>query len=105
MVSIYKEAVRDALYPKKNGVVSKRNTSLSVTPIKKMSAVEIKTLRKSLRLSIAVFSSLLGVSSKTLEAWEAGTNTPSGPSLRLMNMMRSNPDFLIDMGLIKESFR
>ena len=105
MVSIYKEAVKDALYPRKNGVVSKRNQSLSETPVRDMKAAEIKALRKSLRLSIAVFASLLSVSVKTLEAWEAGTNKPSGPSLRLMNMMKDNPDFLIDMGLIKESFR
>lgn len=104
MVSIYKEAVKDALYPKKNGVVSKRNHSLSVNPLKNMTAEDIKTLRKSLKLSISVFSSVLGISNKTLEAWEAGTNKPSGPALRLMNMMKTNPDFLIDMGIIKESF-
>ncbi len=104
MVSIYKEAVKDALYPKKNGVVSKRNHSLSVNPLKNMTAEDIKTLRKSLKLSISVFSSVLGISNKTLEAWEAGTNKPSGPALRLMNMMKANPDFLIDMGIIKESF-
>ena len=104
MVSIYKEAVKDALYPKMNGVVSKRNHSLSVNPLKNMTAEDIKTLRKSLKLSISVFSSVLGISNKTLEAWEAGTNKPSGPALRLMNMMKTNPDFLIDMGIIKESF-
>ena len=105
MVSIYKEAVKDALYPKKNGVVTKRNRSLSVTPVKKMSAEDVKALRKHLKLSYSVFSEVLGISNKTLEAWEAGTNSPTGPAVRLMNMMKSNPDFLIDMGIIKESFK
>lgn len=105
MVSIYKEAVKDALYPKKNGVVTKRNRSLSVTPVKKMSAEDVKALRKHLKLSSSVFSEVLGISNKTLEAWEAGTNSPTGPAVRLMNMMKSNPDFLIDMGIIKESFK
>lgn len=105
MISIYKEAVKDALYPKKNGVVTKRNHSLSVSDVRKMSAEDIKALRKNLRLSSSVFSQVLGISNKTLEAWEAGVNKPTGPALRLMNMMKSNPDFLIDMGIIKESFK
>lgn len=86
-------------------MVTKRNHSLSVSDVRKMSAEDIKALRKNLRLSSSVFSQVLGISNKTLEAWEAGVNKPTGPALRLMNMMKSNPDFLIDMGIIKESFK
>ncbi len=105
MISIYKEAVRDALYPRKNGVITKRNKSLSVSSVREMDAHAVRALRKSLRLSLSVFAEVLGVSAKTLEAWEAGTNSPSGPALRLMNLIKANPDLLIDTGIIKESFR
>ena len=80
MVSIFKEAVRDALYPRKNGVLSTRNKALLVTPVVEMGAEDVRKLRKSLKLSSAYFAQILGVSAKTVEAWESGKNTPSGPA-------------------------
>ena len=39
-----------------------------------------------------LFAKYIGVSTKTVEAWEAGRNKPSGPSNRLL--------WLLDMGKI-----
>ena len=105
MVSIYKEAVRDALYPKKKGRLRKDNKFLSVREVKAMDSGDVHRLRTSLFLSTAVFSSVLSVSPKTVEAWESGANTPSGPALRLMNLLARNPDILIDEGILEEHFR
>lgn len=38
-------------------------------------------------MSQKIFASYIGVSPKTVEAWEAGTNHPSGAASRLLNMM------------------
>ena len=38
-------------------------------------------------MSQKVFAGYLGVSGKTVEAWEAGTNHPSGAASRILNMM------------------
>lgn len=96
MGSEYRDAVKDALFPKKSGVISTRNKYLIVAPLKDLDADEIRRLRLSLSLSVAVFANLLGVSHKTVEAWEAGVSAPNGSALRLMSMLRKNPDFLFN---------
>ena len=98
--SYYKDAVKDALYPKKRGVITKRCKYIEITEIRPMNEKEIKSLRLYLQLSVSMFASLLGVTEKTVEAWERGTNTPSGSSLRLMRMAQKNPDILLDGGAV-----
>ena len=39
------------------------------------------------------FASYLGVSEKTVEAWEAGINHPSGAASRILSMMEMDSDF------------
>ena len=51
---------------------------------------------------MGLFSEILGVSEKTVEAWEGGYNEPSGPALRLMNMLRRYPDILTDTHTVFE---
>ena len=54
---------------------------------------EIRRLRtKRLGVSQAVFARLLGVSTKLVEAWEAGRNAPAGPVRRLIELIERNPD-------------
>lgn len=105
MISLYKDALKDALYPKVKGTLTKRNKYLFTVPAEDMSAVEIRKLRRSLQLSVQVFADVLAVSVKTVEAWEKGTNTPSGPALRLMQAIRKHPDLLIESGIFSEKFR
>ena len=98
--SYYKDAIKDALYPKRKGVITKRSKYIEIAPIRPMNEKEIKSIRLYLQLSISLFASLLGVTEKTVEAWERGTNTPSGPALRLMRMAQKNPDILLDGGAV-----
>ncbi len=95
MISAYNDMVRDALYPKKR-VLTKRNKSLKIAEPRGFSPDEIRALRRRLKLSVGMFASLFAVSDKTVEAWEAGTNVPSGPALRLMSMIIVYPDILVD---------
>ncbi len=103
MISIYSDIIKDALYPKKKGVISVRNKYIKLAPLEDMSPAEIKKLRLSLHLSASLFADLLGVSVKTVQAWESGVNKPQGSSLRLMNMLRRYPDILIETGAISET--
>jgi putative transcriptional regulator len=48
-------------------------------------AKAVHTLRDRLGLSQALFAKLLGVSRKLVEAWEAGTRTPSPMACRLLD--------------------
>ena len=77
------EAIEDA---KSDNEILKRRT-VTIVPVKKYEAEEIKEIRKSVNMSQKSFASYMGVSEKTVEAWEAGTNHPSGTASRLLNMM------------------
>lgn len=77
------EAVEDAQGTEKK---LKRHT-ISVVPVKEYDAEQVKQIRKSTGMSQKAFAGYMGVSDKTVEAWEAGTNRPSGAASRILNMM------------------
>lgn len=84
------EAIEDAGSPKKN---LKRRT-LTIIPVKEYTAAEIRALRHALGMSQKCFASYLGVSSKAVEAWEAGINHPSGAASRLLSMLESDHELV-----------
>jgi putative transcriptional regulator len=65
---------------------------VSFTPPPDYVAEELKQIRKQLRMTQVGFANLLGVSSKTVEAWEAGTNQPSGAAARAIQIFASHPE-------------
>ncbi len=48
----------------------------------------IKKLRKSMGMNTREFGEACGVSSRTVEDWEQGRRRPSGPSLKLLEMLK-----------------
>lgn len=68
---------------------------VTVLPVKKYDAVQVRKIRKSTGMTQKIFASYIGVSDKTVEAWEAGRNHPSGSASRILNMME------MDTGLIE----
>lgn len=73
---------------------------LSVEPVKKWSAEEVKQIRASTGMSQRLFAEVMGVSIKTVEAWEAGRNTPAGPSGRMLGMMKIDPKLPEKMNIV-----
>ena len=102
MSTYYKDTIKDALFPKKKGVITKRNKYLVPGEPESMSATEIKKLREKLSLSVSVFASVMNVSPKTVEAWEAGTNEIGGSALRLLDMIKKNPDIILECGALDD---
>ena len=72
-----------------------------VKPVKKYDAESVKKLRLSLNLTQAMFAGMLGVSQKTVEAWESGRNTPMGPASRVLDLL-SEDKTVADRFLINE---
>jgi len=62
--------------------------ALCLTPVKKLTARQIKVLRVSNKLSQPVFAAYLNLSPSTIRQWENGDKEPSGPSLKLLNIVR-----------------
>lgn len=73
---------------------------LSISPLPNYNSDEIKIIRKELNLSQNLFAKALGVSLKTVEAWESGRNIPQGPAQRMLYIIKSNPIILSDLKII-----
>ncbi|WP_081795625.1 helix-turn-helix domain-containing protein [Butyrivibrio sp. MC2021] len=58
-------------------------------------AEDVKRIRNTTGMSQKTFASYMGVSDKTVEAWESGTNHPSGAASRILNMMEIDKDLVI----------
>lgn len=84
------EAIEDA---NSNQPILKRHKVI-VEPVKVYEADEVKKIRNSTGMSQKIFASYVGVSDKTVEAWEAGTNHPSGAASRILNMMEIDKDLI-----------
>ena len=60
---------------------------LSVPPVRVLSARQIRAIRTRTRMSQAVFAAVLNTSTSTVQKWEIGAKRPSGPSLKLLNII------------------
>ena len=67
-----------------------RTVQLTVAPVPDFTAEEIKDLRQSLKMTQNTFAALMGVSRKTVEAWESGTNIPLGTARRMLGLLKSD---------------
>ena len=79
----------------------KANTrTLSITPIEEFTSNEIKDIRKNAGMTQMLFAKFLGVSLKTVEAWEAGRNHPNGTACRLLSLTKRDPQFPKSSGIV-----
>ena len=82
------------------GKVKARVKTLSVTPVEEFTASEIKDIRKNAGMTQTLFARYLGVSLKTVEAWEAGRNQPSGAACRMLSITKNDPQFPKRSGIV-----
>lgn len=61
-----------------------RKVKLNLRP-RSFSASEVKEIRGKLNVSQGVFAEFLGVATATVQDWEQGITTPSGPACRIMD--------------------
>lgn len=60
---------------------------------------EICDIRIGLNMTQNVFAALLGVSKKTVEAWEGGISKPNGSASRLIGLLKKDPELFIRYGV------
>ena len=83
-----KEGLQEAIdFEKGNGKA--KTTTYIIDPVRSYSNVEIKAVRNKAGMTQAVFANYLGVSKKTVEAWELGRTHPTGPANILIEMLDS----------------
>lgn len=88
---ILREVHETALGLRSAGLISKRRMgefdALCRLQVKELSPTAIKRLREKANLSQAVFAAVLNTSVSTVQKWEIGDKRPSGPSLKLLNLI------------------
>ena len=82
------------------GNLKAKTTTLTVEPIESFKPEEIRSIRKETGLTQVLFAKYMGVSVKTVEAWEAGRNHPEGAACRLLSMTKNDPAFPRKSGII-----
>jgi putative transcriptional regulator len=89
------DALADFTDALEKGEVSKRFTCRQVKlnlQNQPYSPKLVKETRGVLGVSQSLFARFLGVSPKTVHAWEQGVNTPSAMACRFMDEIRRSPD-------------
>lgn len=86
--------LNEAIIDAKSSTPSLKRNKVTIESLKTFNADEIKCIRNSIGMSQCCFASYMGVSEKTVEAWEAGTNHPSGSASRILQMMEMDKDFV-----------
>jgi putative transcriptional regulator len=61
--------------------------ALCLPPVRELSARQIQLIRMRTRMSQAVFAAVLNTSVSTVQKWEIGEKRPSGPSLKLLDVI------------------
>jgi putative transcriptional regulator len=73
------------------GVMAKKTMkafdAMCLTPVKPLSAVQIRRIRVREKASQAVFARYLNVSTGLVSQWERGEKHPRGASLKLLNLV------------------
>ncbi|MFK0096450.1 helix-turn-helix domain-containing protein [Pseudomonas sp. NPDC090592] len=62
---------------------------LCPAPVRDFSALDIRLLRETLNFSQPVFAMHLHTSASTVRKWEQGETSPSGPALKLLNVIKN----------------
>jgi putative transcriptional regulator len=61
-----------------------------------LTTVDVKALRERLSLTQNQFSSMIGVSIKTLQNWEQGRREPEGPAKALLRVVEKEPQAVLN---------
>ncbi len=72
-----------------SGTLKCRKTVYEILPVKKYDNAQIKQIRTSVGMTQVLFADYMGVSTKTVEAWEKGTNRPTGTACRLISLLEN----------------
>ena len=86
-----KEGLEEAISYER-GIGNAKTKTYMISPVKEYSNKEIREIRIKAGMTQSVFASYMGVSKKTVEAWECGRTHPTGPAYRLIGILAAGED-------------
>ena len=78
--AILSGALDEAINDTKTKKLPRNVRSIEIEPAGVYTSAQVKNIREKIGLTQKLFAKYIGVPTKTVEAWEAGRNKPSGPS-------------------------
>ena len=75
--------------------------TLQIMDVPDFTPEEIKALRHAAKMPQRLFAQCLGVTQKSVEAWEGGRSHPDGAARRLLGLLRNDPDFFHKVGIFR----
>ena len=87
-------SLRQAIDYAKGDEAKVRKRTIAIKGSETFSANDVKDLRLRMNLTQKPFATLIGVSVKTIEAWERGSNQPSGTACRLLEVLSNEPNLV-----------
>jgi putative transcriptional regulator len=82
------DAARDLLQAGAIDALTMRRFDLvCLPPVRRYKAADIRRIRREANVSQAVFAAVLNVGKATVAAWEQGGKKPSGPALKLLELV------------------
>jgi len=91
------QGLQDALEYTKGDKTKGRSKIVSIPdiiPVKEYTKDDIKRIRTARQMTQRIFAEIVGVSQKTVEAWETGTNRPTGSAMRVLQLIEADEDVL-----------
>ena len=82
-----KQGLNEAIKYERGYLQGVKVDKITIAPLHTYTAKEIKIIRAQHNMTQKLFAEALGVSVKTIESWEAGTNRPSGIANRMLEFL------------------
>ncbi len=75
------------------------SSRISQKPLEVFTPKEVRAVRIGTKMPQWLFAACMGVSPKTVEAWEGGRSHPDGAARRLLGLVRDDPEFFRKTGV------
>lgn len=96
-----KTSLAQAVAYERGDKAAAQSTAVTIASLPEYSGRQVKAIRENLGLTQRAFACVVGVSQKTVEAWEASRNVPQGPARRFLALIDAGGrDFLYQHHLI-----
>jgi putative transcriptional regulator len=90
-----RKGLEEAILHAKGEITLKTYTLELPDPPPMVRAADVVKLRVESGMSQALFAQVLNVSAKTVQSWEQGSRRPSQAALRLIQLFRKDPAFVL----------
>jgi len=98
-----KQGLNEAIEFEQGKLPGVKVTKITIAPIHNYTAKEIKAIRTQQKMTQRLFAEAMGVSVKTVEAWETGTNKPSGIANRMFDFLTKDHSLFENFSIIARS--